>query len=107
MSTPRSAAPSQVPLEPSVHTHNVTCAPAADHLASVAPAPNSMSSAWAPIARTRVGTGRSTAGVIEERVIEPRGSLGSGISEEFELGQIGRDVDVECQLGIAHDANGE
>ena len=59
-SAPRSASASQVPFDPSVQMHKVTTAPAAAHLASVAPAPNSMSSGWAPMARTRTGVGRST-----------------------------------------------
>ena len=56
----RSASGSQLPLEPSVRTRWWTRHPAAAHLASVAPQPNSMSSGWAPMARALAGTGRST-----------------------------------------------
>ena len=59
-SAARSASRSHVPFEPSVQTQRCTSAPASAHLASVAPQPNSMSSAWAPIASTRAGAGRST-----------------------------------------------
>ena len=55
-----SADGSQLPFEPSVHTRWCTTAPAADHLASVAPQPNSTSSGWAPMARATAGTGRLT-----------------------------------------------
>ena len=44
---------SQVPFEPSVQTRWLTSVPAAAHLASVAPQPNSMSSGWAPMASAR------------------------------------------------------
>ncbi len=54
-----SADASQVPFEPSVSTRWCTTQPAAAHLASVPPAPNSTSSGWAPMARAerRYGAG--------------------------------------------------
>ena len=49
---------SQLPLAPSVQMRWWTIAPAADHLASVAPHPNSTSSGWAPMASATAGVGR-------------------------------------------------
>ena len=63
---PRSAARSwsgsQVPFEPSVSTSISTWEPARAHFASVAPQPNSMSSGWAPMARTARGASASVTG---------------------------------------------
>ena len=57
-----SALGSHEPFEPSVSTRWLTTQPAADHLASVAPHWNSMSSGWAPMASARSGTGRFSRG---------------------------------------------
>ena len=54
----RSADGSHVPFEPSVQTRRWTTHPAAAHLASVPPAPNSTSSGCAPIASADAGTGK-------------------------------------------------
>ncbi len=92
-SAPRSASGSQVPFEPSVSTSRWTSAPAAAHLASVAPQPNSTSSGWAPIASARVGRrGRQITG--DER-------------RSSRSGEVVGHVDVEGELGVAHDAEAE
>ena len=56
-----SSAGSHEPFDPSVQTRWKISHPAAAHLASVPPQPNSTSSGWAPMASARAGTGdRST-----------------------------------------------
>ena len=70
-----------------MQTHIVTCAPAAAHFASVAPQPNSMSSACAPIARTRAGV----------REVDRDRHCGAGCAQGLERGEVVGDVDVECR----------
>ena len=75
---------SHVPFEPSVHTRWWTTQPAAAHLASVPPAPNSTSSGWAPTASADDGAGRSrvqrrdaaSAAVVQARS-QPRREVGA------------------------------
>ena len=86
----RSALGSHVPFEPSVSTSRRTSAPAAAHLASVAPQPNSTSSGWAPIAR------------------RPRRRSGSSGGQWPRLAarcEVVGDVDVEGEIGVADDAD--
>ena len=62
-----SASTSQVPFDPSVQTSSDTSHPASAQRASVAPAPNSMSSGCAPTASARSGTARSRVRTITGR----------------------------------------
>ena len=83
--------------------------PAAAHLASVPPHPNSTSSGWAPIARADAGR-REVRELMPELVTPRLARLVRGHAEHLldgRHGEVGRHVDVPAERPIAPDPHAE